>query len=218
MDILVDSNTAIVFDLDDTLYNELDYLKSAYKELAQKLEPESSHQLFSDLLSRYRNKENVFEYVAERYGIPITELLEFYRNHIPDIAPFDGVIELLKAIKSKKGRLGIITDGRSNTQRNKIKALKIDTLIDFVVISGEIGTEKPSEENYRLIENELACNVNYYIGDNIKKDFVTPNKIGWKTIGLIDNGLNIHSNAYRYLEDVHWPYDLIYSIKDLSIK
>lgn len=218
MDILVDSNTAIVFDLDDTLYNELDYLKSAYKELAEKLEPDSSYRLFSDLFSRYRNQENVFEYVSEKYGMAITELLDFYRNHLPNITPFDGVFDLLTAIKSKKGKLGIITDGRSITQRNKIKALKIDSLIDFVVISGEIGTEKPSEENYRLIESELNCTVNYYIGDNIKKDFVTPNRLGWKTIGLIDNGRNIHSNAYQYLKEEHWPSDLIYSIQDLSIQ
>lgn len=217
MDIPVDSNTAIVFDLDDTLYNELDYLKSAYKELAERLEPDSSSQLFSEFFSRYRNKQNVFEHISEKYGLPIAELIGEYRNHIPNITPFNGVIELLKAIKSKGGKLGIITDGRSNTQRNKIKALKIDSLIDYVVVSGEIGSEKPSEENYRLIERELDCTVNYYIGDNIKKDFVTPNRIGWKTIGLIDNGLNIHSNAYMHLDDEHWPNDLVYAIKDLII-
>lgn len=218
MDIRVDSNTAIVFDLDDTLYNELDYLKSAYRKLAEKLAPDTPDHLFVDLFSRYRNQENTFEYVSQSFGIPMTELLDFYRNHNPDITPFNGVKELLEAIKTRGGKVGIITDGRSVTQRNKIQALQIDPFIDHIVISEEIGTEKPNEQNYRRIERQLQCRTHYYIGDNLKKDFITPNKLGWNTVGLIDNGLNIHSNAYRHMNEQHMPQELIFTIEELKIK
>ncbi len=218
MDIQVDSKTAIVFDLDDTLYNEIDFLKSAYIELSKKLAPDSWQQLFSNLFSRYRNKENVFEYVSETYGVSKSELIDAYREHIPDIKPFYKVIEILSQIKEKEGKIGIITDGRSTTQRNKIKALGISEYIDFIVISEEIDSEKPNEKNFRLIENELNCTINYYIADNIKKDFVTPKKRGWKTLGLIDNGLNIHSNAYNYEDEAHLPHDFISLIEEITIK
>ncbi len=218
MDIQVDSKTAIVFDLDDTLYNEIDFLKSAYIELSKKLAPDSWQQLFSNLFSRYRNKENVFEYVSETYGVSKSELIDSYRNHLPNIKPFDGVIDVMNGIKEKEGKIGIITDGRSTTQRNKIKALGISGYIDFIVISEEIDSEKPNEKNYRLIENELDCTINYYIADNIKKDFVAPKKRGWKTVGLIDNGLNIHSNAYKYEDEAHLPHDFISSIGEITIK
>lgn len=217
MDITVDSQTALVFDLDDTLYNEIDYLKSAYLELSKKLAPESWQPLFSNLFSQYRNKENVFKYVSETYGIGMDELIGSYRNHYPNIRPFEGVLALIKAIKEKEGKIGIITDGRSLTQRNKIKALGITDLIDYIVISGEIGSEKPAEANFRAIEENLKCTTNYYIGDNIKKDFITPKKIGWKTIGLLDAGLNIHSNAYQYMDEVHLPDGFITSIQELVI-
>ncbi len=218
MDIKVNSQTAIVFDLDDTLYNEIDFLKSAYQELAKKLSPGSWQQLFSNLFSRYRNKMNVFEHVSETYGVSMNELINLYRNHFPDIKPFDGVMGLISHIKEKEGKVAIITDGRSITQRNKIKALGIIDYIDFIAISEEIGSEKPNEVNYRLIEKELKCPINYYIADNIKKDFITPKRIGWQTICLMDNGLNIHSNTFQYLNEEHLPHEFISSMTDLHIK
>lgn len=218
MDIRVDSKTAIVFDLDDTLYNEIDFLKSAYSAISKQLAPEAWHSLFANLFSRYRNKTNVFEYVSETYGIPIKDLIESYRDHFPNIEPFDSVIQVLEDIKKKNGKIGIVTDGRSTTQRNKIKALGILNYIDVLVISEEIGSEKPSEENYRVIEKELGCATNYYIADNFKKDFVTPNRIGWKTIALLDNGLNIHSNAFEYQEESYLPQGYISSISELVVK
>ena len=61
MDIKVNNNTVIVFDLDDTLYNELDYLKSAYQHIAQQLEPKDWKSLYVLMLSFYRCKKNVFD-------------------------------------------------------------------------------------------------------------------------------------------------------------
>jgi putative hydrolase of the HAD superfamily len=218
MDIPVDSKTAVVFDLDDTLYNEIDFLKSAYVSLSKKLEPEAWQALFSNLFSRYRSKTNVFQFVSETYGIPINELIEAYRNHVPVITPFDGVIDVMNHIKEKDGKIGMNTDGRSATQRNKLKALGVYNYLDVIIISEEIGSEKPSEQNYRLIEKELGCTTNYYLADNFKKDFVTPNNIGWKTIGLLDNGLNIHSNAFEYQDEAHLPHVFISSISELVVK
>ena len=38
MDIQINKNVVVVFDLDDTLYNELDYLKSAFIDLSKQLD------------------------------------------------------------------------------------------------------------------------------------------------------------------------------------
>jgi putative hydrolase of the HAD superfamily len=217
MDIKVDSQTAIVFDLDDTLYNEVNFLKSAYAEISKKLEPDSWQALFSNLFSRYRNKTDVFEYILNRYGVAKNELLDQYRNHIPQIQPFDGVIALFEEIKKREGKIGLITDGRSTTQNNKIVALGLKSYFDHCVISEEQGSEKPNELNYRTIESNLACDTYFYIGDNLKKDFITPNYMGWQTIGLLDNGLNIHSNAYEYQENKFLPHTFISRINEIKI-
>lgn len=215
MDIKVDTNTIIVFDLDDTLYNELDYLKSAYKSIAEYLAPDDWKPLYSKMFSLYRCKINVFDQLLDSYNIEKDFLVNMYRNHQPTIQLFDGVLDVLEAIKSKNGKIGIITDGRSNTQRAKIEGLGILNYIDEIIISEEIGSEKPSLANFKAIENSLHGKTYYYIADNLKKDFIAPNSLGWKSIALIDNGKNIHSESYKHLDIPTLPHEFIIEFKDL---
>ena len=218
MDLKVDHNTVIVFDLDDTLYNELDFLKSAYKEIALFLAPYDWKRLYSTMFSLYRSKINVFEYLANAYDIKIGLLVEMYRNHYPDIKLFNGVLEIFDAIKSKNGKIGIITDGRSNTQRAKLGSLGILNYIDKIIISEEFGSEKPNLANFKAIENSLPGNIYYYLADNLKKDFIAPNSLGWKSVGLMDNGMNIHFEGYKYVYTDNLPHDFIFDFEELAIK
>ena len=217
MDIKINENTVIVFDLDDTLYNELDFLKSAYRHIAKFLKQKNWEPLYVHMFSLYRAEKNVFTYLAEKYNVEVKVLIDLYRDHEPDIQLFDDVLDVMQAIKAKKGKLGVITDGRVKTQSAKLKALNIEILFDEIIISEAIGTEKPNEANYKAIENSIAGLEYYYIADNIKKDFVSPNALGWKTIGLIDNGLNIHNNAHHYFDVAHLPQFFIQSYKDIKL-
>ncbi|WP_179345073.1 HAD family hydrolase [Winogradskyella ursingii] len=217
MNIKVDKGTIIVFDLDDTLYNELDYLKSAYKEISKSLEPKKWKLLYLKMLSLYRSKKNTFKYLNDTYNIELSELISIYRYHNPEIKLFYGAMDLMNSIKKHGGQIGLITDGRVETQMTKIKALGILEILDSIVISEEIGTEKPHLSNYKSIEKALSGNIYYYIADNFKKDFVTANQIGWETIGLIDNGKNIHYESYKYLENKLASKHLIMSIDEITI-
>ncbi|MAU72698.1 MAG: hypothetical protein CML04_11450 [Pseudozobellia sp.] len=217
MDIKIDSRTVIVFDLDDTLYNELSYLKSAYIEIAQSLSPKNWQSLYSRMLSLYRDQKNVFLYLSENWPIEKAKLIESYRNHFPNITLFEGARQLLTDIKAKDGKLALITDGRSLTQRNKLKALQIEDLFDKVIISEEIGSEKPNINNYLAIERQFPNSSYCYIADNLKKDFIVPNERGWNSIGLIDNGMNIHFTSHQYLNDSSSPKGFIVSLKEITI-
>ncbi len=217
MDIKINSSTVIVFDLDDTLYNEIEYLKSAYKEIAMKLEGNYWMPLYARIFSLYRSNENVFEFLSKTYEISVKDLIDLYRNHKPNISLFDNVLTIIEQIKAKKGKVCIITDGRKTTQLNKITSLNLSNVINEVVISEEIGTEKPCQENYLAIEKKFKdCNY-YYIADNLKKDFIAPNKLGWNTIALLDNGLNIHSNSHLFNEEKYMPQKFISSYNEVKI-
>ena len=217
MDIKVDSKTVVCFDLDDTLYNELDYLMSAYKEIAKHISLKDYKTLFVRMLSLYRKKGDVFGYLSKEYGIEVNQLLKKYRNHKPSIKLFHGAMEVIKKIKAHNGVLVIITDGRAQTQRNKLIALGILNYFDLIVISEEIGTEKPSSNNFEtVITNFPDCNYTY-IADNFKKDFISPNKLGWQTIGLVDNGKNIHNNSFDYSNKETSPNELIFKFSEINI-
>lgn len=217
MDIRVDNSTAIIFDLDDTLYNEIEFLKSAYLAIAQNLEPINWKALLAKMISRYRNRMDVFGWLTEQFPVSKEELLFSYRTHVPVIRPFDGVMEACGRIREKGGRMGILTDGRSVTQRNKIMALGLSEVMDYVGISEELGSEKPNPDNFRHMEAHFKLDKYYYLGDNLKKDFIVPNALGWTTIGIIDNGLNIHYDQYLYWKETHLPGEFISSFKELRI-
>ncbi|WP_324027973.1 HAD family hydrolase [Maribacter sp. BPC-D8] len=215
MNIKINEDTALIFDLDDTLYNELSFLKSAYWDICFNLKPEQAKSLYNQVFSLYRSGKNPFLFLSKTFSIPTEHLLKKYRNHIPTIEPFPGVMDTIKMVKANKGKLGIVTDGREITQTNKLKSLGIFQHMDYCVISESLGSEKPNPANFQKIENELKVETYYYFGDNFKKDFIAPRKMGWHTVGLIDNGMNIHSNSHNYQENR--PEYLIQSFLDINI-
>jgi putative hydrolase of the HAD superfamily len=217
MDIRVTEKSAVVFDLDDTLYPEMDFLRSAYSQLARKLDPDDWKRLYALMFSLFRSRLDVFEIVGKRYGYDKMELLNIYRNHHPNIKLSKGVKKVVKSIKDKNGKFCILTDGRSITQRNKINALGLTDYVDMVIVSEEVGTEKPNEANFKLIMNQFQDHYYYYIGDNQRKDFIAPNKLGWRTVGLVDRGLNMHYDSHNYFGLNYEPNDYIMNFDEFNI-
>jgi len=53
-----------------------------------------------------------------------------------------------------------------------------------------------------------------YVGDNSKKDFVAPNRLGWRTICLKNDGHNIHEQDFSLSEDF-LPRNVVNSIIEI---
>lgn len=207
------STTTIVFDLDDTLVKEIDFLKSAFFEIANSIEAEVSS-LYHQMLVWYFDNENVFQKLVQLYPDLSMDLLKSkYRHHQPNFEKYSYVKDFLSELKQNRYRIGLITDGFSITQRNKISSLGIGGLFDLIVISEEFGSEKPNEENYKVF-HQFNSDTYYYVGDNLKKDFVTPNKLGWITICLLDDGNNIHPQNFD-IEESYLPRHRIKVLKEL---
>lgn len=203
----------IVFDLDDTLYKEIDFLKSAYHEIVEVIgHPEA----FDFMLDCYFLGENAFQCVIYKYNLSYTveQLLVIYRNHKPGISLAPSTIATLDELKASGAILCLLTDGRSVTQRNKIEALGLVRWfsLDDILISEEFGHSKPSMECYHYFINRHPDAEFVVIGDNPAKDFITPNKLGWTTICLCSNGQNIHDQNL----EVEKSYLPKHSINNLS--
>jgi putative hydrolase of the HAD superfamily len=190
-------NSFFVFDLDDTLFLEIDFLKSAYRHISKMIFPRLNKDIFEEMWERYQNKENVFQWLMNQYRDQIPELtidrlLTEYREHNPDIEPTEGVADFLAESNRRNVLMAIITDGRSLTQRNKLKALNILPYFKDIIISEEFGSEKPDKRNYIYFTEKYPQAEFYFFGDNTSKDFLTPHKLGWTTICIKDSGYNIH--------------------------
>ena len=210
----------VVFDLDDTLYKEIDFLKSAYREISDSLCKEYCVEgLFEKMLHDYEIGKNAFQEVIDSYQLPIKleALLEMYRNHFPDISLDGDTRYVLNSLKSNGFGLGIITDGRQTTQTNKMMALGLNYYINdnHIVISEVCGHEKTDGFGFAQIENCFPDCDYYYVGDNPQKDFIAANERGWTTICLLDDGRNIHKQNFDFPESYQPKYKIA-NIKELG--
>jgi putative hydrolase of the HAD superfamily len=201
MDIRLNSSTFFVFDLDDTLYQEIDFLRSAYRAIATTLKPALKVSIYNEMLERYRRQENVFDWILEQYRENLGTydgawLIRTYREHIPEIRLSAEVTAFINQVRALGIPAGLITDGRSVTQRNKLKTLGLLDLFKEIIISEEFGSEKPDKRNYLHFAIKYPGSDFYYFGDNTRKDFVTPLQLGWTTICIRDRGENIHEQQF----------------------
>ena len=201
----------VIFDLDDTLYKEIDFLKSGYRKVAELVAKQygcDARLIYDRLLRWYYNGDNAFACMNEEYGFsnPINEYLDIYRYHHPTITLSEETKDTLSKLKEDGAALGIITDGREITQKQKFEALGLEQWIpmDMIMINEDKKYFKPNHWSYDRMM--LKCYKKYpdkdlifnYVGDNTEKDFIAPNELGWTSICLLDDGKNIHKQNFDH--------------------
>ena len=192
----LDNIDAVIFDMDDTLYSEKEYVKSGYNAIEKEFIEIAN--MSQKLWKAFLNNKNTIDYVLEQEGLLTEEnkskALEIYRNHIPNIHLYDGIEDMLTQLKKTK-KIGLITYGRPIGQRNKIKALNLEKYINEIIVTDELGGvefRKPNTKAFELMQEKLKIPFEkmVYIGDNINKDFIAPEKLGMQTIYFRnENGL-----------------------------
>ena len=219
---------AVVFDLDDTLISERQYIESGFKVVSKFIG--DKYNLDNDIVFECMNmlfeesSKEVFNRVLDSFKIKYSKeellyLIKVYREHTPEIEFFDDVIPTLEMLREKGMKLGIITDGYKETQSRKIEVLKCKELFDEIIITDEFGREfwKPHEKSYKLIAERLGVKLNemIYVGDNVAKDFVTANELGITSICIQRNnriykGLEVEDNKYL-------PKEKIINLREIEI-
>lgn len=215
---------AVIFDLDDTLISERAYIESGYQHVAKLVSSRVSkdqaeiYQMLMDLFNESPLK--VFNRLLDLLGVPykesdILELVEVYRNHVPAVDFFNDVLPCLKNLKNKKMKTGIITDGYASTQRQKIKAVQANHLFDEIIVTDELGRAywKPHSLAYETMKEKLGVEFNemIYVGDNVKKDFISANYLNIVTVMIKRPGAIYFSSDYT-----NDHYSAKYSINSLA--
>lgn len=180
---------AIIFDLDDTLYSEKQYVRSGYRAIADTLP--QVERMEEKLWQAFEQKKSAIDEVLNAEGLYTERLkqqcLSLYRLHQPDIHLHDGANGLLCQLRGNGYKLGVITDGRPEGQRAKIKALGLDELVDHIIVTDELGGveyRKPNKVAFEIMREifDVKFSEMCYIGDNSKKDFIAPNMLGMRSI------------------------------------
>lgn len=211
----------IVFDLDDTLYDEINFVKSGFKAVCSyfSLKYKLNEELFYSKMIEFLDKDGrgkVFDNVLEYFDIfnktNVKRSISLYRTHIPKITLKKEAIAILEHFNSKNIPLYLVTDGNKLVQYNKILALDIEKYLKKAFITHRYGIQhsKPSPYCFlKIAKNEKVNNSDIvYIGDNVNKDFVGIKPLGFRTI-KIENGM--FKNAIKSDE-----YQAEYNIKNLD--
>jgi len=185
----------IVFDVDDTLFPEREFVRSGFQSVGEWILNKYAVPGFFEVAWKFfaqGNRGKIFNLVLAEIGIEddpqiIQELIEIYRKHKPQISLYSDARWAIDYFKSHK-KLGAITDGYLTTQRNKVEALHIANSFDTIIYSDEYGREnwKPSPVPYlKVMELTGFQGSEYvYVGDNPHKDFVTAKKLSWLTVQI----------------------------------
>lgn len=221
-----------VFDLDDTLAFERDYCGSGFRFAARWIrdhlpEIENPDEV-ADVMGRALDGMNPHYDALEDWlrtkGVDprqvMPDLVKAVHSHEPDsgYALKPDAAELLEYLSRRGIRIGLVTDGRSNTQRAKIKALGLDRYMDpeLIMISEEQRCDKYSPGNFERIVRQLPeAKSFFYAADNPEKDFLHPNLLGWDTYCVVDPQ---HRNLFAQ-PDRPWPDGAkrkIYSLMEIA--
>ncbi|MHC4570773.1 MAG: HAD family hydrolase [Planctomycetota bacterium] len=218
--------TTVIFDLDDTLYDEVDYCKSGFKTVAEFLAnlpqaPPHEH-IFDCLWKQFTagNRTKTFNTALDDLGVSyddklIEALTKTYRNHAPKIKLPRDSEDILSQL-SEKFTLALLTDGFLPAQQLKVRALGIEKYFKSIIYTEQLGRQfwKPSPAGFEKIMQDLNAKPEntVHVADNEKKDFIAPNKLGISTIQLI-RPARIHTKTSK--EPDAAPQYVIHNISEL---
>lgn len=186
----------LVFDLDDTLYSEIKFVKSGFKEVALWLNKNfdlDKNEVYNNLLQILdeKGRGEIFNDVLKKYDLFSKQLLkqciQIYRLHKPDIKLCPEALSCLKRFYYFPKY--VVTDGHKIVQENKVKALQLNLYVKHVYITYRHGIKnsKPSPYCFELIakkEDQPFHNI-IYIADNPVKDFIGIKSLGFGTVRIL---------------------------------
>lgn len=187
--------TAVIFDLDDTLYPERRFALSGYAAVAAAVASETgmpSAVLYRFLVGRFRQhgREGLLQALCASFALPagdVPRLVEIIRTHAPRLRLPRLSRQVLEALRARGHRLALLTNGLPSTQRGKVAALALEPLLDAVVYAQEYAPDgKPARVCFASaltqVGVEAGCAV--FVGNHPEKDVAGAAAAGLHAIWL----------------------------------
>jgi putative hydrolase of the HAD superfamily len=181
----------VVFDLDNTLYDETEYFTLVINEFCLK-----HNFLFNrDLIDLYKRirpySKDLFKdllYGMDVYSDEFKEDLFYIYTSIDQgtICIDDIALNFILKLKQQNVKVALLTNGLLKAQKNKVRLLKVDGYFDQIVYAREFGRdfEKPNPKAFEIVTERLKEEFTslVFIGDNPETDFTVPHEKGAATL------------------------------------
>ena len=199
---------AIVFDLDHTLFDRYATIRKTfvafYEHYRDKIPQEVSYEEFIEKLievEKYYIYYDWYTVINEcaRIGIisPMSEeeVKEAVRVIVYKCWPIAAVqypfaIPTLNKLKEMGCKIGLITNGAHEPQALKIKKLGLEPLFDEIVISGDVGAQKPDPVPFRAFAEKIGIDPSemLYVGDHPLNDVEGSRRAGYTPVWVKTTG------------------------------
>lgn len=228
---------SVLFDVDDTLYDQLQPFQKAFKKVFPKFNDVLIEKIY---MASRRYSDEMFD-KAESGAISLTELhtqriirafrqcgreltiaeaITFQKHYELEqgkISLFPEVEQLLHLLSENQVQLAILTNGPFEHQMKKIVQLNLFRWIqkEHIFISEEIGVAKPEPGAFHYIENKMVLSENpIYIGDSFLNDIVGAKRVGWQAIWMNHRNKQPEHSQVQPDEMVQTPCQLLNYFKN----
>ena len=195
----------VLFDLDDTL---CDYAGARAGRLRKAFRAALAHapggagvdldRVIAESLAIHPHGSDHFAALLARYGLSDPDVVQaardwYHANRFLGLALFEDAAETLRAVRAAVPgrRIGLITNGPAEVQRDKIDLLDLATHVDFAIISDEFGVAKPDPAIFQegLRRGEATREETVFIGDSPEFDIAGARAAGIHAIWMNRGGL-----------------------------
>lgn len=188
---------AVIFDLDDTLYPQAEFLDAAWDEVARAAGeagalPVAVRAALAVVAAHGSDRGRIIDRAVVLAGEPrldVAPLVRRFLSSCPDKMPtYPGAAEAVAAVR-RRVPVGLVTDGAPDTQRAKLRAIGLEEAFDAVVLSDELGREfrKPRPEPFLAAARALgvAPSAVVVVGDRPDKDVAGARAAGMRVLRIV---------------------------------
>ena len=97
-----------------------------------------------------------------------------------------GLVEVVRGLRAAGFGIGIVTNGLGPQQRRKLENLGVAELLDAIVVSAEIGLEKPDPRIFAHALDALGAEAreSWFVGDHPEKDVAGAEAAGMRAVWI----------------------------------
>ena len=218
---------AIILDLDDTLVDWSGSLPAAWESVCNRLAQGADARTLNAVLAYSfmaepgRNDTDVFLDCLAQVGIPApsdtTSIFEsFTQTRLEATKPLNGAADAIRRFRDRVSKLSVLTNGDPDHQREKINRTGVAELFDVILVSGDVGIQKPDPRFYQIALQSLGVEPSdaWMVGDSLEFDVAVPQELGMRGIWVV-----WPASKYRHMslaeEDLPQNLDVV---PDLVVK
>ncbi len=182
---------AVVFDMDNTLFDFVEAKLKACKAVVEYLGVGDEEELLKYFLRGihgFEDLENIADYMRDKEIYNKEKYEECCRIYeevkLSNIEPYPQVRETLEKLREMGLKLAVVTDAMNGHALSRLRKAGLLHLFDVVVSADMTGKRKPEPDSIKLALQKLGVDAReaILVGDSVRRDIEAGKRLGMITV------------------------------------